>query len=183
MRGGKPTNMERRGMTPLHAIARGLLAGGIGTAAMTLHQRLRSKFAPDDSDGNSGEDSDSGRAQEDPWREAPAPALVGKRLLDGVFAQRVSPDAIPWLTQVMHWSYGTAWGAVYAVARESIEARARQLGPLFGVSVWAASYAQLVPMEIYEPPWRYPVSSLADDLGFHLTYGVAVAEAYDRLRR
>ena len=43
------------------------------------------------------------------------------------------------------------------------------------------SYAQLVPMGIYEPPWRYPVRELATDLSYHLVYGSAVAEAFGAL--
>lgn len=52
------------------------------------------------------------------------------------------------------------------------------MGPLFGAGVWASSYLQLVPMGLYEPPWRYSPTLLANDLGYHLTYGVAGASAY-----
>jgi hypothetical protein len=43
------------------------------------------------------------------------------------------------------------------------------------------SYAQLVPMGIYKPPWKYPVRDLGLDLSYHLVYGIAAAVAYDRL--
>lgn len=33
-----------------------------------------------------------------------------------------------------------------------------------GACVWASSYAQLVPMGLYEPPWKYPPQTLALDL-------------------
>jgi hypothetical protein len=75
----------------------------------------------------------------------------------------------------MHWSYGTLWGGVYALGHRSSRSRRRLFGPLFGLGVWLASYAQLVPLGIYEPPWRYPLGSLADELGYHLTYGTTVA--------
>jgi hypothetical protein len=81
----------------------------------------------------------------------------------------------------MHWSYGSAWGGAYAVIREAVRCRARWLGPLFGLGVWAASYLQLVPLGIYELPWSYPLSSIADEIGYHLTYGATVATAYDIL--
>lgn len=87
------------------------------------------------------------------------------------------------LTQVMHWSYGSVWGSAYAVTRESVRARASLLGPLFGLGVWAASCIQLVPLGIYEPPWSYPLSSIADEIGYHLTYGVTVAATYRVLGR
>jgi hypothetical protein len=159
-------------------LLRGLVAGAAGTAAMTIHQEIRGRLArsgmqeePDSANAESGE-------QPDPWESAPAPAQAGKRLIEGVLGRRLPPKAIPVLTQVMHWSYGTLWGGVYAVGRDSSRARARLLGPLFGLGVWAASYAQLVPLGIYEPPWRYPWASLADEIGYHLTYGTTVALTY-----
>jgi hypothetical protein len=51
----------------------------------------------------------------------------------------------------------------------------------FGLGVWAASYAQLVPLGIYEPPWRYPAEELAEDLSYHAVYGLGVAGAYAAL--
>ena len=44
--------------------------------------------------------------------------------------------------------------------------------------MWATSYLQLVPMGIYEPPWRSPLASIADELGYHITYGSAVSASY-----
>ena len=159
-------------------LIKGLVAGAAGTAAMTGHQKLRERLARRDAreeaDGVTGEDSD----QLDPWEAAPAPAQVGKRLLEGVFEWRVPPEAIPVLTHVMHWSYGTLWGGAFVVGRDSSRSRRLLLGPLFGLTVWGASYAQLVPLGIYEPPWRYPLGSLADELGYHITYGSTVALTY-----
>lgn len=51
-------------------------------------------------------------------------------------------------------------------------------GLLFGVGVWAASYAQLVPLGIYEPPWRYPPKTLVFDLSYHLVYGTGVGATF-----
>jgi hypothetical protein len=55
------------------------------------------------------------------------------------------------------------WGGAYATTRESARGRARVLGRLFGFGVWAASSVELVPLGIYEPPWSYPLSSIADE--------------------
>jgi hypothetical protein len=54
-------------------------------------------------------------------------------------------------------------------------------GVLFGASVWGLSYAQLVPMGVYEPPWEYPATTVAKDLSYHLVYGLGVAAAYKGL--
>jgi hypothetical protein len=48
----------------------------------------------------------------------------------------------------------------------------------FGLVVWAMSYAQLVPLGIYEPPWRYPITELATDLGYHEAYGIGTVSTF-----
>jgi hypothetical protein len=156
--------------TPLGAIVRGLVAGAGGTAAMTAYQTALSNG----SDGEPGGDS---------WNDAPAPAKVAKRILEGVFHRKVSPAQIPLLTNVMHWAYGTAWGSAYGAVQGTVHKRPLLLGPVFGVGVWAASYLALVPMGIYRPPWRYPARELATDLSYHLVYGVGAAISYEALER
>jgi len=155
---------------PLGAIVRGLVAGAGGTAAMTAYQTALSN-------GPAGEPGG------DSWNDAPAPAKVAKRILEGVFHRKVSPARIPLLTNVMHWAYGTAWGSAYGAVQGTMHKRPLLLGPVFGVGVWAASYAALVPMGIYRSPWRYPARELATDLSYHLVYGVGAAVSYETLER
>lgn len=168
--------------TPLGAIGRGLVAGAIGTAAMTGWQTLAGKLqgAAEGSGGSEG--SSSGEEPKDPWEEASAPAKVAKRVLEGVFEQEVGPDKIGLLTQAMHWGYGTSWGAAYGVLAGTAGRSTVRGGLAFGTGVWASSYAQLVPMGLYEPPWKYPPQTLALDLSYHLVYGTGVAAAYRLLR-
>jgi hypothetical protein len=56
-------------------------------------------------------------------------------------------------------------------------------GVALGAGVWAASYAELVPLGVYEPPWKVPPDELALDLSYHLVYGVAVAGVFAALDR
>jgi hypothetical protein len=153
--------------TPLGALSRGLLAGGVGTAAMTAAQRIGSRL------------QSSGGGDEGPsWENAPAPAKVAKRILEGVFDRTVPAARIDVLTHVTHWLYGVAWGGVYGLVQETTLGRPTRTGLLFGAGVWGASYVALVPMGIYEPPWRYPAATVAFDATYHLVYGEAVAAAY-----
>src|SRR5881398_1069923 len=78
--------------------------------------------------------------------QAPVPAKVGRVVVERVLSRPVSPDLIPLLTNVMHWSYGIGWGGVYGVLANSVP-RASKLGtgPYFGAGVWAMSYVELVP--------------------------------------
>jgi hypothetical protein len=95
----------------------------------------------------------------------------------------VSPASIPFLTNAAHWGYGITMGSVYGLVHGSIGGRAAAQGPLFGLGVWATSYATLVPLGLYEPPWRYPPAVLAWDLSYHLVYGAGVAGGYELAER
>ena len=168
--------MSRRAqITPLGAVARGLAAGVVGTGAMTVWQELSTRLQ---SQGEAG-DSGSRRPPEDPWEQASAPAKVAKRVSEGVFQHEVSAERIPLLTNAMHWGYGSSWGIVYGLAAGSTRRpQGLRAGAIFGTAVWLMSYAQLVPMGLYEPPWKYAPRELALDLSYHLAYGVGVAGAF-----
>lgn len=164
--------------TPLGALGRGLLAGVAGTTAMTAWQELSSRLQASGSSGSSK------RVEEESlWASAPAPAKVTKRLIEALFRREVRPERIPLLTNVAHWGYGTAWGAVYGLLQGTLRANPLAHGLAFGSGVWAMSYVELVPMGLYEPPWKYPAKSLAKDLSYHLVYGVGVAGAYEQLEK
>jgi hypothetical protein len=115
------------------------------------------------------------------WEDAPAPARVAKTAADAIGGGHlVTKEDVPMLTNATHWSYGTAVGAAYTVAARRRRSRPFVRGIGFGAAVWTASYAQLVPLGIYELPWRYPPEEIALDLSYHLVYGAAVAAASAR---
>jgi hypothetical protein len=156
----------------LRMLARGVAAGLAGTALMTVYQ-LAVKAAR-------GERLDTPVPRT--WDDAEAPAQVAKKTARLLGRERAITKAdAPLVTQAMHWLYGTGWGLGYAL----LASRRRPSPPagaaVLGVSVWAAAYAQLVPLGIYEPPWRYPPAELALDLSYHLVYGAGVASAYASL--
>jgi hypothetical protein len=90
---------------------------------------------------------------------------------------------VPLLTNAIHWLYGTSWGVAYAVAARAADPHPVAGGAVFGTGVWASGYAQLVPLGIYRPPWRYPAAELALDLSYHVAYGVTVGAVYAALER
>jgi uncharacterized membrane protein YagU involved in acid resistance len=166
--------------TPLHAVATGLAAGVVGTGAMTAWQELAARLRSAASDAA----PESDQPPRDPWDDASAPAKVAKRIGEGVFHKPVSSERIPLLTNAMHWGYGTSWGAVYGLTAGSArDISALAAGTAFGTAVWLMSYAQLVPMGLYDPPWRTPSQELALDLSYHLVYGTGVANAFQLLTR
>jgi hypothetical protein len=169
-------------VTPLGAVARGLAAGVIGTAAMTVWQELSMKLQNSDEDGGGGENPASGQ-QSDPWGQASTPAKVGRKIIEGVFNRKVSPQRIGILTNAMHWAYGTSWGALYGLTQGSDPGPALRRGLLFGTGVWTMSYLILVPMGLYQPPWMYGPKQLALDVSYHLVYGAGVGGGYAALDR
>ena len=152
----------------LMKVARGLAAGIAGTAAMTAYQLAVSKAR--------------GKPLATPvphrWADAPAPAQVAKKAADALGqGTRFTRQDVPFLTNAMHWLYGVSWGVLYGVVRPPGG------GITLGTTVWGASYAELVPLGIYQPPWKYPPKDLAVDLSYHLVYGIGVAAAFAALER
>jgi hypothetical protein len=151
----------------MRKIVLGLIAGAAGTTAMTALQELLPRLR-------------GGGEQEESRDEEPAPAQAARKLLGTV---GIEPPAswTPALTQAAHWAYGTGWGTAYALLRDRADANVPALGLGFGLAVWTASYVQLVPLGIYEPPWTYPPATLAEDLSYHAVYGLGVAATYAAL--
>jgi hypothetical protein len=154
--------------TPIGTIALGLAAGAAGTAVMTALQAAEQRLRG------------GGAASGPPttWDEAPAPAQVGHRVAEGVFEHDIPLEEAPVVTNVVHWSYGIAWGAAFAVLQRSFRWPVAAAGAAFGTLVFAGGYTALPAMGIYEPAWKYSPKTLGIDLGRHLVYGSAVALAY-----
>lgn len=114
---------------------------------------------------------------------ASAPAKLARRIIEGVFDRHVPPERIGLLTNAMHWAYGTGWGAPYGLIEGTRPGQALRRGLLFGTGVWASSYVTLVPMGLYEAPWKYSPSELGFDLSYHLASGAGVGAGYRLLDR
>jgi hypothetical protein len=158
----------------MNALLRGLIAGVAGTGVMTAYQLAVAKL--------------QGKPLSTPvphrWADAPAPAQAAKKIADAVGRGRhITREDVPLLTNVMHWLYGVSWGACYGAAAGKAHPDPVGGGIALGTGVWTASYAELVPLGIYRPPWKYPAKELALDLSYHLVYGIAVAGAYAALDR
>lgn len=164
--------MQRtRAKSPLAAIGQGLLAGVIGNAVFTGYQMLKSRNAPE----QPGE-----TAPPDDWSETPEPAQVGQRVAAGVFRRPVDLENADLMKNVVHWVYGSSWGAVYALIEESV-GRPLVSGVALTSAVMAVDYAMLPAMKLYDPPWEYEPKALAKDFASHLVHGLAIAGSYRAL--
>jgi uncharacterized membrane protein YagU involved in acid resistance len=155
------------------AVGRGLVAGIAGTGAMTAYQLAVAK----------ARGKPLGVPVPRTWQEAPPPAQIVKRAADAVGkGRRVTKQQVPIVTNAMHWLYGVSWGLAYGLAARKLRPSAVAGGVGLGSTVWAAAYAELVPLGIYKPPWKYPPQELGLDLSYHLVYGAGVAAAYAALQ-
>jgi hypothetical protein len=82
--------------------------------------------------------------------------------------------------KVVHYVYGTLWGAAFAVLAREVAPRVPLLaGAAFGAALWIVSDELLVPLfRFSHPPARYPATSHAKGLASHLVYGVATEAAW-----
>lgn len=167
----RPRSVVRRGITPLGAVARGVVAGAVGTAAMDALLFARYRRGGGDSEFADWEFS-SGLSN---WDQAPAPAQVGKRLVEGLFGRKLRPERAALVNNVTHWAFGLFGGAQYGLVAESLRSPRVRYGLPFGAGVWATGYVVLPAAHLYEPIWDYDPKTLAKDLSAHLVYGLGTS--------
>lgn len=171
-----------RTMTPLAAVANGMLAGAAGTLAMDIFKYLRHRQTGGESSAIDYEFMPGLRA----WDQAPAPGQIGKRLYEGLLQRPLPERYAPLSSDLVHWGYGMAWGGLFGLTVGStrlgrgVKAVA---GAPFGATVFTAAYIILPLARLYKPPWDYDAKTLAKDLGTHLLYGAGVSAAFAALSR
>src|SRR5437763_221946 len=73
------------------------------------------------------------------WEQAPAPALVGKRLVEGLFQRQLADERAAMVNNLTHWGYGVLNGAPFGIIVGSLGSPRVGYGAVFGASVWASS--------------------------------------------
>lgn len=166
-------------MTPLGALARGILSGAAGTLAMDLVLYRRHRRGGGEQPFVQWELSSGLRS----WDQAPAPAQMGRRLVEGVFQREVPASRAALVNNVMHWAYGLGWGAQYGIVAGSFPLPRVRHGLAFGSLVWLSDYAVLPLAKLYKPIWEYDTKTLANDLSAHWVYGLGTAATFRLLVR
>jgi hypothetical protein len=140
-------------------VGRGLFAGLLGTAAMTVSSTAEMKIR--------------GR----PASNAPAVA-AGKVL--GVEPRDEEGEAR--FSTLVHWGYGTGWGAVRGlVGTAGLEGPAAAAAH-FG-AVWGAEQVMLPALDVAPPFWTWGAKEVGIDAFHHLVYATATSVAYSVLDR
>jgi hypothetical protein len=170
----RPDATRSQSVTPLGAIARGLVAGAVGTLAMDTLWYVRYRRDDGKSPFLRWEFSSDILS----WEQAPAPAHVGKRLYEGLFRRELPDHRAALVSNVMHWGYGILNAVPYAVLVGSVPDPKVRFGAPFGAGVWATSYVVLPAAGLYKPIWEYDARVLAKDLSAHLVYGLTTAAVF-----
>ena len=165
---------RRRPLTPLSAVIDGLVAATVGTVAMDALLFARYRRGGGSSSFRRWEFS----SDVESWDQAPAPAQVGRRLVEGVFGRELPDRRAPLVNNITHWGYGILNGAPFGILAGSLASPRVRSGALFGASVWATSYAVLPAAKLYRPIWEYDLRTLGRDLSAHLVYGISTAAAF-----
>ncbi len=155
------------------SVARGAVAGAIGTLAMDVVWYARYRRGGGQDSFLDWEFSGSTTGFDD----AGAPAQVGKRVVKAVFDRDLSDDLAGATNNVVHWATGTQWGALYGVATSATGLPQPAAALLLGPMAWGTAYALLGAAGIYEPIWSYDAKTLAKDFSAHLVFGLATAAA------
>ncbi len=141
------------------ALVRGLVAGLVGTAAMTVSSTLEMKLR------------DRGASS--------APAQAAAKVL-GV--QPVDEDSEARFSNLVHWGYGTAWGGarglLTAAGLSGPAATAAHLG-----AVWGSEQVMLPTLGVTPPLTEWGAKEVAIDALHHLVYAGATGVAYSLLDR
>ena len=146
----------------LRDAGRGLIAGLVGTATMTIAQGAEFVL--------------TGAQPSD------APATVADRASRTLGLGRIKRRDKPKANQGMHWLYGTSWGVPYDIFAANSRLRPELTGPAFGLIVWLVALGQQPAVGVAEPPWKRSLQSLGSEALFHVVYGIGAGAALRMLR-
>lgn len=137
------------------SIGKGLVAGFVGTAAMTVSSTLEARIR--------------GRAPSSAPARATAKVL-GIKEFDGPIAEARFND-------ISHWGYGTGWGIVRGLL-SAVGLSPKAATAAHGAAVWGSAQAILPALEIAPPFVFWGKKEVAIDLWHHAVYAAATGAAY-----
>jgi hypothetical protein len=139
-------------------IGRGLVAGALGTAAMTVSSTVEQKLR--------------GRAASTAPADAAQKVLGIERFADDAAKSRFS--------NLVHWGYGTSWGVVRALLRAAGLPPARATAGHLA-AVWGSEQVMLPALSVSPPAWEWGAEEVAIDGLHHVVYVTATGVAFELL--
>jgi hypothetical protein len=138
------------------AIGDGLVAGFVGTAAMTVSSTLEARLR--------------GRPASTAPARATAKALGIADFEDDIARARFN--------DLSHWGYGTGWGVVRGLLGAT-GLSARKATAAHGAAIWGSAAVTLPALEIAPPFVFWGKEEVAIDLFHHTVYAAATGLAYE----
>ena len=140
------------------AIGDGLVAGFLGTAAMTASSTIEAKLRH--------------RAVSSAPARATARALGIATFENDVARARFN--------DLSHWGYGTGWGVVRGILG-AVGLRPAKATAAHGAAVWGSAAVSLPALDVAPPFVFWGREEVAIDLFHHTVYAVATGIAYELL--
>jgi hypothetical protein len=142
------------------SLGKGLFAGLVGTAAMTVSSTAEMKVR--------------GRIESSAPADAVAKVLGIEKFTSDAATERFG--------NLVHWGYGTGWGAVRGLLAVT------GLGPGLATAahyaaVWSAELAMLPALKVAPPVTQWGAQEIAIDAWHHAVYATATGLAYGWLDR
>lgn len=160
-------------------VAKGVVAGAVGTLAMDLLWWSRHRRAGGQDSFTEWSFSSNSTSS---FEEASAPGQVGRRAA-GLVGVDLPDEVAGTTTDVVHWLTGAGYGTAHALLNDGRRRRPLVAGLLTGAGAFVNSYATLGAIGVYEPIWEYDAATLAQDLSAHLLFGAATGLAHAALSR
>ena len=147
--------MKQLANTIASSVGKGLVAGFVGTAAMTVSSTLEAKIRK--------------RAASSAPARATAKVLGIKEFEDDIAAARFN--------DLSHWGYGTGWGVVRGLlGATGMSPKAATAA--HGAAVWGSAQVTLPALEVAPPFIFWGKKEVAIDVFHHTVYAAATGLAY-----
>ena len=150
--------MRKAANTIATAIGKGLIAGFVGTAAMTVSSTIEARLR--------------GRSPSSAPARATAKVLGIAEFEDDVAQARFN--------DLSHWGFGTGWGVVRGLIGATGLSGTRATA-LHGAAIYGNSQVMLPALEIAPPSVFWPKEEIAIDAFHHAVYALATGVAYEAL--
>jgi hypothetical protein len=140
------------------SIGKGLLAGLVGTASMTVSSTVEARLRH--------------------RKPSSAPARATAKVL-GItsFADQIAQARF---NDLAHWGYGTAWGVVRGLL-DAAGLPPRAATAAHGAAVWGSAQVALPALDVAPPAIFWAPREVAIDVFHHTVYALATGIAYELL--
>jgi hypothetical protein len=136
-------------------VGKGLAAGFVGTAAMTVSSSIEARLRH--------------RAASSAPARATAKVLGIKEFEDDIAAARFN--------DLSHWGYGTGWGVVRGLL-SAIGLSPKAATAAHGAAIWGSAQVTLPALDVAPPFVFWGKKEVAIDLWHHTVYAAATGIAY-----